>query len=216
MRRRAERENYRPVRRTGRWGRAGLILAVLLLAAAALYFSGLGRTLYTSRTTEFGLRDIGELATQEAFYTNINTISNPNRTIVGISIPFTSSKALCSYSGTIKAGLDFAEIVTETDPIRKRIRLKMPGVRVLSNEIDLDSLKIYDESNSIFNQIRIENMNQSLIVMKDEAKKQALEGGLLGAARTHAELLIRTILNSIPELEGYTCEFVWPEEDGTV
>ncbi len=216
MRRRAEREDYRHARRTGGWGKALLILVALLLVAAVLYFSGLGRTLYTSRTTEFGLRDIGELATQEAYYTNINTISNPNRTIVGISIPFTSSKALCSYSGTIKAGLDFAEIVTETDPIRKRIRLKMPGVRVLSNEIDLDSLKIYDESNSIFNQIRIENMNQSLIVMKDEAKKQALEGGLLGAARTHAELLIRTILNSIPELEGYTCEFVWPEEDGTV
>ena len=78
------------------------------------------------------------------------------------------------------------------------------------------SLKIYDESNSIFNQIRIENMNQSLIVMKDEAKKQALDGGLLNAAKTHAELLIRTILNSIPELEGYTCEFVWPEEDDTV
>ncbi len=191
-----------------------IVLSLLVVALGAyLVISGSSRTVYDSRTLDFGLKDIGELSTQAGYYTNVNTITNPNRTIIGVEIPFTSSKALYTYQGIIKAGLDFSQIQVTTDPAKKTVTLKMPEIRILSNEIDLDSLKIYDESNSIFNKIRIENMNQSLITMKQSAEKQAIANGILTAAKENAATLVRSMLAGFSEIEGYTCTFIWPEEE---
>ncbi len=191
-----------------------LILIVLVIGLAAwLVISNSSRTIYDSKTLDFGLKDIGELSTQAGYYTNVNTITNPNRTIIGLEIPFTSSKALYTYQGVIKAGLNFSDIQVSTDPDRKIVFLTMPEIRILSNEIDLDSLKIYDESNSIFNKIRIENMNQSLITMKKSAEKQAIANGILEAAKENAAVLIRSLLAGFDEIKGYTCTFIWPETE---
>ena len=132
MGRKRRAEGQRP-RRKG-W-RLAVVLVLLLAVAGVWFFSQNGRTQIQSQTVDLALRDIGELATQEGYYTNVNVITNPNRTIVGISIPFTSSKALCTYSGTIKAGLDFGGIQVTTDAARKEMVLTMPAVRVLSNEV---------------------------------------------------------------------------------
>ncbi len=191
-----------------------LILLVLVLALGIWLFITHGsRTIYDSKTLDFGLKDIGELSTQAGYYTNVNTITNPNRTIIGVEIPFTSSKALYTYQGVIKAGLNFSDIQVSTDPDRKIVFLTMPEIRILSNEIDLDSLKIYDESNSIFNKIRIENMNQSLITMKQSAEKQAIANGILEAAKENAAVLVRSLLAGFDEIKGYTCTFIWPENE---
>ncbi len=193
-----------------------LILLVLALGLGAWLFITHGsRTIYDSKTLDFGLKDIGELSTQAGYYTNVNTITNPNRTIIGVEIPFTSSKALYTYQGVIKAGLNFADIQISTDPDRKIVFLTMPEIRILSNEIDLDSLKIYDESNSIFNKIRIENMNQSLITMKQSAEKQAIANGILEAAKENAAVLVRSLLAGFDEIKGYTCTFIWPENENS-
>ncbi len=192
---------------------------ILILAALVLILGGWlvithgSRAVYDSKTLDFGLKDIGELSTQAGYYTNVNTITNPNRTIIGVQIPFTSSKALYTYQGIIKAGLDFGDIQVSKDPEKKVITLTMPEVRILSNEIDLDSLKIYDESNSIFNKIRIENMNQSLITMKQNAEQQALANGILQAAKENAVVLVRSLLDGFEENKGYTYTFVWPEPE---
>ncbi len=191
-----------------------LILLVLVIGLGIWLFVSYGsRTSYDSRTLDFGLKDIGELSTQAGYYTNVNTITNPNRTIIGVEIPFTSSKALFTYQGVIKAGLDFSQIQVRTDPEKKTVFLAMPEVRILSNEIDLDSLRIYDESNSIFNKIRIENMNQSLITMKQKAQDQAIANGILEAAKENAASMIRSLLAGFSEIEGYTCTFIWPEAE---
>ncbi len=193
-----------------------LILLVLVLGMGTwLFFTHGSRTIYDSKTLDFGLKDIGELSTQAGYYTNVNTITNPNRTIIGVEIPFTSSRALYTYQGVIKAGLDFSDIQVNTDPDKKIVFLTMPEIRILSNEIDLDSLKIYDESNSIFNKIRIENMNQSLITMKKSAEKQAIANGILEAAKENAAVLIRSLLAGFDEIKGYTCTFIWPENENS-
>ncbi len=190
-----------------------LLLILAIGAGLWLYFTGGSRTVYDSSTLDFGLKDIGELATQAGYYTNVNTITNPNRTIIGVEIPFTSSKALYTYQGVIKAGLNFSDIKISTDREKKIVSLTMPEIRILSNEIDLDSLQIYDESNSIFNKIRIENMNQSLITMKKEAEEQAIANGILEAAKENATVLVRSLLSGFSDIEGYEYQFIWPEKE---
>lgn len=190
-----------------------LAAAVVLIAAAALYSRfGPSNTFYSSRTVEMNLKDIGELATQAAFYTDVITIHESDRTILGISIPFTSTNALCTYSGTIKAGLDFGAIRLQTDTAQKKLQLTMPQIRILSHEVDLGSLKVYEKGKNPFNIIGVDQMNRAMINMKQGAEEKAIDKGLLTAAKNNAEKLLQSMLRSIPELREYQFEFVWEGE----
>ena len=190
---------------------AALFVIVAILACIIVFGNG-GIAKFTSRTIDFGLKNIGELATQAGYYTNINTITKPDRTIVGVSIPGTSSKAIMTYQGVIRAGLDFDKIAMNIDSVKKVVSLEMPAPRILSNEIDLDSCEVYDEQNSIFNKIDTMNFNDSLKVMKENAEIQAKENNILENAKANAEVLIKSMFDSAPHTNGYTLEFHWAEE----
>ena len=196
-------------------GTALIVLLVLVIALGSiLLFGNGGKVLYSSKTIDFGLENIGELATQAGYYTNVNTIRKPDRTIVGIPVPGTSSKAIMTYQGVIRAGLDFDEIKMTVDHLKKLVILDMPAVRILSNEIDLDSCEVYDEQNSIFNKIDITNFNQSLADMKSKVEAQARSSHILEAAQDNAETLINTMFESAAGTEGYQLIFRWAGAGG--
>lgn len=189
-----------------------LVLVVLTLVAFII-ISKNSVPVYDSRTIDFGLQDIGELATQAGYYTNVNMITNPNRTIAGIPMPGTSSKAIMTYQGTIKAGIDFDQIQVNIDDEEKLVSLALPAPRILSNEIDLNSFEKFDENNSIFNPINVENYNQSLIEMKTKAETQAIENGILDAAKSNAEVLIQSMFKNVDGAEEYKLQFNWPKNE---
>lgn len=188
-----------------------ILIMFLIIAGLVLFITISNRpvTEYTTKTLEFGLRDIGELATQAGYYTNVNIIENANRTIAGVPIPLTSSKAIMTYTGTIKAGIDFDQIIIDINDETKIVSLTMPNPRILSNEIDLNSFEKYDESNSIFNPINVENYNQSLIEMKSKAETQAISNGIFEAAKSNAESLIGTMFKNVSGSEEYKLVFKW-------
>lgn len=188
-----------------------VLFCIVILLGCILIFGNNGVTKYTSRTIDFGLDDIGELATQAGYYTNVNTIQKPDRTIGGMPIPGTSSKAIMTYGGVIRAGLDFDEIQVTVDDAEKTVTLSMPATRILSNEIDIESCEIYDEQNSIFNRIDISNYNQSLAEMKTKAEEQAITNKILDAAKSNAEVLVRSMFKKTNATDEYTLIFVWRE-----
>ena len=59
-----------------------------------------------SRPVKLGFEEIGELATQAAYCTEIN-VTDASRELFGLKIPFTQSKYIYSYDVVIKAGIDF-------------------------------------------------------------------------------------------------------------
>lgn len=196
-------------------GRMLIILCILVIVlTSVLLFGNDGQARYTSKTIDFGLENIGELATQAGYYTNVNTIRKPDRTIAGIPVPGTSSKAIMTYQGVIRAGLNFDEITMTVDHQNKQVILTMPATRILSNEIDLDSCEVYDEQNSIFNKIDIHNFNQSLSDMKAKVEEQAKANKILETAQTNAETLIRTMFGSAQGTEDYQLIFRWEETGG--
>ena len=191
------------------------ILILLLIIIGLIVFIAVtsrSSTGYESKTIDFGLQDIGELSTQAGYYTNVNMITKDNRTIGGVSVPFTSSKAIMTYSGTIRAGLDFEKIDISIDPENQTVTFSMPPTRILSNEVDLNSFELFDEYNSIFNQISIDNYNLSLAEMKTRAEQQAIANGILDAARSNAEILVRSVFNNTVGAEGYQAAFTWKEQ----
>lgn len=177
-----------------------VVTAIIILALSTLI--GLGSRFFVdSRMTQLGLKSIGEMATQAGYYTNVEVLED-SKTLWKITLPFTSSKYIFSYDGIIKAGIDFQELDWTINDITKTISVSLPEARILTNEIDPESLYVYDESRSIFSPLTVENLNESLIALRSEAEEKAVGNGILGAASENAKLLIRGLLaGNYPEYE---------------
>lgn len=200
-RRRVER---RPKRRKPRillW----LLIIVMMLGTCG-YVGIRAVNIISSRNVQFSLKDIGELATQAGYYTNVQVISG-SREIFGLAIPLTEKKYIFSYDGVIKAGYDFSEIRLDMDEIAMKVTVTLPEARILSNEVDQNSFTLLDESKNIFNTLKMEDVNESLTAMKKESEEKAVANGILENARTNAELLIRGFLASTIDMSKYTVEF---------
>lgn len=184
-----------------------LTLLILLTIIILLLCSISNVTLYKSRPVQFGMEDIGELATQVGYYTNVQVISS-SREVFGVDIPFTQNQYIFSYDGTIKAGIDFSKVDISLNHNAKSIEVILPEVKILSNEIDEESLEIYDEQKNIFNPLHLDDIKLSFITLKEESEKSSIENGLLENARDNAELLIRGFLQSTYDLSEYSITFI--------
>lgn len=180
------------------------ILVVILLAAAV----SLGAKTVLSadgRTARLGFEDIGELATQSAYCTEVE-VTEASRELFGVTIPFTQSKYIYSYDVVIKAGLDFTDVSWSQQD--GTIRVTLPEIRVLSNEIDLDSLKVYHEDESLFRNITLEENNAALADLKARAEQDAIGNGLLEEARDNAQQILTAFFANQYDLTEYRLEFM--------
>lgn len=157
-----------------------------------------------------GLADIGELATEEYYYTEVETYDS-NKKIMDFNIPFTTSRFVYSYDGVIKAGIDFGAIEVEKDDLTKIITVQLPKAKILSSEIDEDSFKMYDEKQSIFNQISISNFNDTNADLKARAEENAIKRGLLDNADANALVMLKNFLLSTYEVSDYAIKVVTKE-----
>ena len=132
-----------------------------------------------------------ELTTLKYHYTNMGQFENQN-TFYGYKIPFTSKKFIVSYDGLINAGVDLEKMKVELHD--KSIEIKIPSAKILSHEIYEDSLKVFDERESIFNRIDIEDYNNFSKDQKKEVEKKAIKRGLLKEADKESKKAIEELL----------------------
>lgn len=178
---------------------------ILIIAVIVILFIGVSRYFLTeSRTTKLGFEDIGELATQTAYCTEVN-VTEAARELFGMTIPFTQSKYIYSYDIQIKAGLDFEEIEWEVNG--STIEVRLPETKILSSEIDLDSFKVYLEDESIYREITLEENNEALKSMKQSAEDDAVANGLLENARSNAETILTGFFGNVYDMDEYGIVF---------
>ena len=156
-----------------------LIVAVVIGLRSDIFFD--------SKTTKIGFENIGELATQTAYSTQLGVIDD-SRELYGVTIPFTNSKYIYSYDVVIKAGFDFGDI--EWNENNNVIEVKLPKAKILSSELDLNSFKIYHENESVFNQITITENNEAMKKLQKTAEENAVANGLLENARDNSETIL--------------------------
>ena len=183
-------------------------ILVLILVAIASGFIAIGIKdvfISESKTTKIGFENIGEFATQSAYCTQIN-VTDSSRELFGNKIPFTQSKYIYSYNITIKAGYDFSQI--QWNIKGDTIEVKLPEVKILSSEIDLDSFKVYHEEESIFNKITLSENNEALKKLQNEAQTQAIQNGLYDNARTNAETMLKSFFANVYDLNKYKIVFL--------
>lgn len=195
------------------------IILVALMIAAAFYVSNRieRNTSVSKRDNTFtetektitgdiikaGLADIGELATEEYYFTGVESFDS-SKSIQGFNIPFTTTSFIYSYDGTIKAGIDFTAIDVEKDDLKKLIVVTIPESKILSSEIDENSFKLYDEKKSIFNPLSVSDVNDTIKDLKEKAEADAIKKGVLKRADKNAVNLIKQFLKSTYEVSDYT------------
>ena len=181
-----------------------LIAVIVIALGAGLYF---GKSLSSeSRITKLGFEDMGELATQAAYCTMVED-TEAARDLFGVEIPFTQSRLIYSYDVIVRAGLDFEQIEWSVDEPNKVIEVKLPEIKVLNSELDTESFKLYLEDESIFRRISMEENNDSMIGMEENARRQAVGNGLLDEARANAEAILRSFFAGVYDLEKYEIVF---------
>ncbi len=181
-----------------------LKLALLIAIVAAIGVGVRVINVSESKTTKIGFEDIGEMATQSAYCTEVN-VTEDAKELYGMRIPFTQSKYIYSYDIVIKAGYDFNEI--EWKEKNKTIEVKLPEAKVLSNELDMDSFKVYHEEESIFSKITLEENNDAVKKMKLNAQGNAIANGLLENARSNAETMLTGFFADEYDLDEYKIVF---------
>lgn len=194
----------RIVRRVPRcvWGGAVLLFTA---AAAVMGVVGIGDVFYTQeQTVTLGFEDIGVLVTQASHNTQVK-VMEASRELFGYSIPFTQSKYIYSYDVDIEAGIDFGKVEWRVQ--EQTIFVTLPEVTVTKCQILPDSFRVYHEQESIFRQFRLAENNEALRQMQEEARRDAVENGLLDAARRNAESLLTIFFAGQYDLSVYSIEF---------
>lgn len=179
----------------------GIIVALVLVVGGI----SMSKLFFTeSKTTKIGFEDIGKLVTQAAYCTEVS-VTDSSRELFGVKIPFTQSKYIYSYDVVVEAGIDFNEIDWfVTDNI---ITVKLPEV-TLSPAIKLDSFKIYHEAESVYRQISMEENNEALKKLEQQAKADAEANGLRENARRNAETILKGFFGKQYDMEKYKIKFL--------
>ena len=182
----------------------GVVLVIVLGIIAVIGFRN--HFSVKTSTTKIGFEDIGELATQSAYCKEIGVIDDAKK-FFKVNIPFTQSKYIFSYDVEITAGINFSEVDWEVKEKQKEVIVRIPEAKVLNNEIKHDSFEIYHESESLFNQITLEENNQAAVDLQAKAEEDAINNGLLEKACTNAETILTGFFEKAYDPEEYKIIF---------
>jgi hypothetical protein len=182
-----------------------IVLGVVVCAVigTACFFGGRttagksGQTEISAVVLQNQLSDISELASVTYTYTNMAQFENSSD-FYGVKLPFTTKSFILTYDGVIKAGVDLKE--ADVTVSGTSVRVSLPDARILSHQIDEDSVEVFDEKTSIFNPFTVEDFTSFQSDQEDAMEEKAVSKGLLDEAKTKAQSSVELLLKSaLPE-----------------
>lgn len=184
---------------------ASLIIAIILIGGSIYVknnFVPKEDTLISSETVESSLKEAKELTTLKYHYKNIASFEN-SQEFQGFKLPFTTKRFLYTYAGVIHAGVDLDKAKVDVNNENKSISVTLPKSKILSHDIDEKSVMFYDEKNSIFNPLEIEDYSNFRKEEEAKVEKEAIDKGLLDEAYEQSKKAIEDILNINPEIAAH-------------
>lgn len=172
-----------------------IILAIVMASFFYIRFSVKRETKMLSDTIKEEISKLLELSTVKYNYVNVVAYKD-NKKFSGINMPFTNKSFLIKYSGYIKAGVDLksAEInVNDT----KSVEIKLDKPKVLDNVINEEDSYIYDEKESVFNQLKLEDLHNVLVKEKKNMEKEVIKKGLLTESEKNTKEILTSFLKNL-------------------
>ena len=155
------------------------------------------------------IRNISELATVEYRYTNVGTLdSSKTFTFLDWKVPFSDKVAIVTMDGIIKAGTDLSQCKVTCNETKKLITVTLPESKILSNELFEQSFKVYEEKDSVWNPITLDESKELRVQIKEKARQNAIDNNVLAEADNRARQLIQKLIEALPDIKGrYKIEF---------
>jgi hypothetical protein len=182
-----------------KWKKIGIILLILLAAVLAMviYFkvTSARETSILSETIEEKVSKIVELSTVKYNYTNVAAYKDRKK-INGTNLPFTEKGFLIKYNGYIKAGVDLKNIEVSLKD-KETVEVTLPRPVILDNVIDEDDIYIYDEKDTVFNNLSINDLYDVLKEEKQKTETEVIDKGLLNEAQKNANEILLTFLENM-------------------
>lgn len=171
-----------------------LALVVLIVTGLFFYFNMRTTTVtetFSNTVTESVIK-ILQLSTLEYNYTDVVS-HKESKKFNDLNIPFTQKRFLIKYTGYIKAGVDLSNVdVDIQDP--QTIHVTINHAQITDNVINEEDLYVYDEKESIFNQLKITDVYDILVDEKLKNEARLIETGFLKEADQRSEELISELL----------------------
>lgn len=167
------------------------LIAILIGAAAAaggiFYFHMKAQPKVDAKSLMERLEDSSELTVSKNFYTGIVRFEEG-------SIKFIDKNGFTmKYEAEIDAGFELEDVDIEVND--DSVVVNVPEAKILSVNIDPNSLEFYDNKVSLFKTDRKEATKQALQAAQKDAEEHALSKGFLDEANKRAEVIFKGILD---------------------
>lgn len=122
------------------------------------------------------------------------------------------------YTADISAGIDMSKVEIKNDDVdhkNKKIIVKIPKATVFKPNVYHGDkyIKFYDEKFAIFNVDEKEDLSRAFAMAERDARKEAIENGLLELADKQSETLIKGILSDAVSPTEYTVEIKYLDKE---
>lgn len=181
----------------------------IVIIGVVFYLGIMFSSAYSSqtKTTKLGFEDVGELVTQTGYLTIVQD-NKENRDFFKLfDIPFTESRQIFSYDIEVDASVDFAKISYTPNKEKNEITIKLPHAKIYKATLKTDSFREYLDSESLFSRIDLQEQNEALKTMEEQAIKDAEANGILKLADENAKKLIEGLIKSNSEYKEYKIIF---------
>ena len=136
-----------------------------------------------------------ELSSNKYFYSNVVAFKDKMK-IKDFQLPFTEKSFLIKYDGYIKAGIDVGDIDILLNE-GKAIKIKLKNSKILDHVIDEKSIYVYDEKDSIFNNLSIKDIFNQLAEEKENIEKKLIEKGFLNDTDDNIRMFLEEFLRNL-------------------
>ena len=157
-------------------------------------------------TIRDGLQEMNYLVTEEYSFTEVISDSKVIKFLIELSP--TKSSYVASYDGTVEAGVDFsaASVETEQRDGKTHVTVTLPKATIHQTAIDHDSFVLYSEKDGIGTSFSVEDFNDRLKELEQNAEEKALQKGVLEKAEKNAEQVITGLVSSLMTDTDYSLE----------
>jgi hypothetical protein len=168
----------------------------------------------SAHTTIKEVLPIAEYAALAYHYTSVVKDVNA-RDIKGWTIPFTTRRYIFTFDGKIRLGIDgnqirVEEVLQDEAAALPIIRIYLPPIKILSHEVMDDSIEVFEQTQTIFNGLKIADAFNVTADRKREMEEKVMASSLVKEAEASAELHLGALIGSLPVIKGkYELEFVW-------
>lgn len=189
-----------------------LVLVCIVAVVFGVWFGGYSKGTKVHQTIQKPVvcyKNIEEIAFQEATIKEVGFIHKPVE-VLGKEFdnPVTTSNYIFTYNAVIKAGYDLENIKDDGgNESTQTITVTLPKASIFDSYLDEKSYVQYWDGEKITANVGLDDIHKEKKRMLNEAKQDAIKGGLYEKTAEHAKVVITDYIHSLKGYENHNVVF---------